>query len=273
MKNKRWTKKEINMLSKLLFEGLTYKEVGEKLNRSRRSIQNKCNKKNISFNEISRTINYEEINCLVCGNVFKDLKSNKRKFCSHECSAKYNYKKSNFIFDKTKIVNCVDCNEKTKVNIRTSPNKYRCSKCIMKRKENNVLKKNNIVKRICKKCNKNTLKKKRLFCEKCVYEYYYLYRPKCEFKFSLDDYPDKFNFDLITEFGWYSPSNKRNNLGGISRDHIYSVNDGFKNGIDPKIISHPANCQLLVHNDNSSKKTKSNITIEQLLEKIKKWKD
>ena len=264
MRNKRWTKEEIDMLTKLLYEGLSYKEIGEKLNRSHRSIQTRCNKEKISFIEISKIINYEKIKCLVCGNVFEDLKNNKRKFCSHKCSAKHNYKRSNFIFDKTKIVNCIECNEKTKVNIRTSPSKYRCSRCIIKRGENNV-------KRICKGCNKNSLKKKRLYCDKCVYEYYHLYRPKCKFRFSLNDYPDKFNFDLINKFGWYSPINKNNNLGGVSRDHIYSVSDGFKNGIDPEIISHPANCQLLVHNDNNSKNNKSDITIQELLQKIESW--
>lgn len=80
-----------------------------------------------------------------------------------------------------------------------------------------------------------------------------------------------FDFSIIEKYGWYSPSNKRNNLGGVSRDHIYSVMEGFKNNIDSKILSHPANCQLMIHNDNISKGNKSSITLEELLEKIKEW--
>ena len=60
-------------------------------------------------------------------------------------------------------------------------------------------------------------------------------------------------------------------MGGVSRDHIYSVNEGFKNKVDPKIISHPANCRLMVHSENISKNKKSDITIEELLIKIDNW--
>ena len=37
------------------------------------------------------------------------------------------------------------------------------------------------------------------------------------------------------------------------------------------IISHPANCQLLRHNDNASKNRECDIEIEDLIEKIEKW--
>ena len=52
---------------------------------------------------------------------------------------------------------------------------------------------------------------------------------------------------------------------------MYSVYDGYKNNIDSKIISHPANCQLMQQTKNSSKYKKSSITLEALLERIKKW--
>ena len=97
------------------------------------------------------------------------------------------------------------------------------------------------------------------------------YRQLCEFNFSLNDYPDRFDFELIKKYGWYSPTNKNNNLGGVSRDHIYSISDGFQNNINPKIIAHPANCKLILHSDNQKKKTKSEITLNELLDKIKNW--
>jgi len=58
---------------------------------------------------------------------------------------------------------------------------------------------------------------------------------------------------------------------GVSRDHVISVAYGFENNIDPLIIKHPANCQLLRHSDNSSKHIKCDMVIENLLEKINKW--
>ena len=100
---------------------------------------------------------------------------------------------------------------------------------------------------------------------------YNQYKQDSKFNFNLSDFPSEFEFHLIEKYGWYKPKNKGNNLGGVSRDHIYSVNEGFKNNIDPKVISHPANCRLMIHSDNISKNKKSDITIEELLKKIEFW--
>jgi len=97
------------------------------------------------------------------------------------------------------------------------------------------------------------------------------YRQLCEFNFSLNEYPNEFDFTLIEKHGWYSAKNRGNNSNGINRDHMYSVKDGFINRINPKILSHPANCKLMTHIDNITKKDKSSITLNELLERIKKW--
>jgi hypothetical protein len=52
---------------------------------------------------------------------------------------------------------------------------------------------------------------------------------------------------------------------------MYSVSDGFKNGVNPNIIKHPANCEIVKHIDNQKKNSKSNITLNELLEKIEQW--
>ena len=97
---------------------------------------------------------------------------------------------------------------------------------------------------------------------------YKKYRLDSNFKFNLSDYPDEFDFSLVEKYGWYSPSNKKNNLGGVSRDHMLSVKEGFEMQIDPKIISHPANCKLMIHTENISKNKKSIITIDELILRI-----
>lgn len=97
------------------------------------------------------------------------------------------------------------------------------------------------------------------------------YRLRCKFKFNLNDYPDEFDFNLISKYGWYKAKNKGNNLNGVSRDHMVSIRYGFDNNISPEIIAHPANCQLLQHNNNVSKGLSCSISIEILLEKIKLW--
>lgn len=137
-----------------------------------------------------------------------------------------------------------------------------------------------IVNKTCKLCSIKTVKTKRsLYCsDECrknskrvnVTEYN-KYKQDCKFKFNLSDFTNEFDFSLIEYYGWYKPSNKGNNLGGVSRDHIMSVNEGFRNRVDPKIISHPANCRLMIHSKNISKNKKSDITIEELLIKIENW--
>jgi len=97
------------------------------------------------------------------------------------------------------------------------------------------------------------------------------YRADCAFRFSLNDYPSEFEFGLVEEYGWYKAKNRGDNLNGISRDHIVSVRYGFDNNIDPAIISHPANCRLVQHGENSSKGSQCGMTVDQLLEKIEKW--
>jgi hypothetical protein len=97
------------------------------------------------------------------------------------------------------------------------------------------------------------------------------YRARCSFTFNVYDYPEEFDLSLLETFGWYKAANRGNNLNGISRDHMFSVKEGFERGIDPLILSHPANCCLLRHNDNVSKNKKSSITLEELMHRIEIW--
>lgn len=48
-------------------------------------------------------------------------------------------------------------------------------------------------------------------------------------------------------------------------DNIYSIVDGYRNKISPLIISHPANLRILEATKNSSKGSKSEITLKELL--------
>jgi hypothetical protein len=97
----------------------------------------------------------------------------------------------------------------------------------------------------------------------------------CKFTFGISLYPEWFSYarDLIIQHGWYASSSKTHpgisNPTGVSRDHKISVSYGFNHNIDPTIISHPANCEIMQHKLNSSKKTKCSISLDQLLLDIK----
>jgi hypothetical protein len=98
-----------------------------------------------------------------------------------------------------------------------------------------------------------------------------IYSRLCQFRFTLSEFPDEFDFELVKRQGWYKAKNQGDNLHGVSRDHIVSVKYGFEHNIDPYIISHPANCQLLIHTVNESKSSKCDITIKELEDKILRW--
>lgn len=97
------------------------------------------------------------------------------------------------------------------------------------------------------------------------------YRVQASFTFSLKNFPDEFDFSLIEKYGMYKAKNRGDNPDGISRDHMYSVKDGFLNKVDPKIIAHPANCCLIQQRQNASKCSKSSITLEELMNRIEIW--
>lgn len=133
----------------------------------------------------------------------------------------------------------------------------------------------------CECCNINFEKlitSKKKFCSsKCFSETrkaadeLTTYRIQCSFKFNVWQFPDYFDLDLIRKHGWYKPTNRGNNLNGVSRDHKISVRFGWENNIAPEIIAHPANCQLMIHTDNISKHKKCSIELEQLMENIQAW--
>ena len=60
---------------------------------------------------------------------------------------------------------------------------------------------------------------------------------------------------------------------GYQLDHKFSINEGFLQKIDPKIIGHWKNLEILTSLDNERKWNKCSITIEELLEEIRKCEE
>jgi len=56
-------------------------------------------------------------------------------------------------------------------------------------------------------------------------------------------------------------------------DHKISKVDGFRLGIEPELLAHPMNLEMLTMTENVTKSNKSSITLEQLLEAIQKFEE
>lgn len=195
----------------------------------------------------------EKHKCACCGKLMTEVYGSGR-FCSQSCA---NTRKPS---QKTK--------EKISNTIKNNPE----------------IKKSHFKLKLCKNCNKLFWGYARdKYCSKECQQNYNeyiklkknytkllkeLYYKQCNFKFSINDYPDLFNIELLKKHGMYSAINRGNNINGVNRDHKYSKKNGFKNHIDPYYISHPCNCQLLLHQDNLNKRTKNSISFEELLNEI-----
>jgi hypothetical protein len=97
------------------------------------------------------------------------------------------------------------------------------------------------------------------------------YYDACRFRFAISEYPDLFDSSLINNYGWYSTDPKNQNLNGVSRDHKISISYGWKYNISPEILSHPLNCELVLHKANQKKRHNISISVEKLIQQIKSW--
>jgi hypothetical protein len=99
-----------------------------------------------------------------------------------------------------------------------------------------------------------------------------VYRLQCRFKLNPKDHADLYDFDLIRSNGWYSASNSKagHNPDGVTWDHLYRIEEGFKNHVDPEIMNHPANAEMITWKDNFNRKS-SQITLDELKLRIDKW--
>lgn len=211
--------------------------------------------------------------CAFCGESI----SRKKKFCNQSCSAKYNNanrtdeqrKKQGQTLSKSmstiNVGTCVICSapytsSKKKQNVCES-----CSNIHSTEKQRKV----HATTRFCPKCGKFEFTFGRFQAETCATcRTLVEYRTACTFTHDLNMYPSEYQLELLTEHGMFHP---KKNPKGVSRDHLYSVYDGYNNKVDPTIMKHPANCQLMLQEDNTRKNSNSSITLAELLERIKLW--
>ena len=225
------------------------RSTAEKRNASNREIAAK-KRVEVALQECFLEAQRVPLPCDTCGSLGKHSYGSQR-FCSEKCARAFSTKEKR-----------QEINEKVR---KTFSEKQKSTPKVLQ----------------CKRCNKtfSSKKKTQFFCSKScsnktrgtVSKLTRKYKLLTTFRFSLNQFPDEFDFSLIEKHGWYKAVNRGNNLGGVSRDHRLAVMDGFKQRINPLLLAHPANCRLLVHSENVSKGCKSELTIEVLLERLSKW--
>lgn len=202
-----------------------------------------------------------------CTDLSYELRHN--KFCSRSCAATFN----NTIAPKRhKIIKPI---KPKKIKIKSQVQNKITNKIKMpstKWSKNIVGPFSNLFSCQCKHCLiEFVTRKKSKYCS--IHQNLYKNsRNKYQFTFNVFHYPDLFNINLISKFGWYSPGNRgpKNNQG-VSRDHKISVNDAVKNNYDPFYITHPLNCELMLHSHNKKKYTKSSITYIELINLVDQY--
>ena len=88
-------------------------------------------------------------------------------------------------------------------------------------------------------------------------------------QFSLGSEIDRvLGYELLPKFGMFD---KKKNRGGVVRDHRFSIENAYREGVDSKWVRHPANCRFLMFKDNARKTFRSEISFEQLVSEIQEW--
>jgi len=207
-------------------------------------------KKSFEFKKLEKIEAYEKApkRCQNCQDPI-EFEKRRNRFCSCSCSVTFSNTGKKFTSERKENI---AIGVRIKSLLRTKKNLRKCLWC---GKDHNN-------KKFCSNECYNKIKNANL-------SEYERYKLDCQFKFDLKEFPEEFDFNLIKKYGWYKPSNRGGNLDGVSRDHILSIKDGYDQRIDPKIISHPSNCRLVIHRENQKKSSKSEILLDQLLEKIR----
>lgn len=104
---------------------LTLDEIAEELSVSKSTIKRFMKSNNLKSK--SHLNKKEDIICINCNNTFTSLKSEKRKFCTHSCSATYVNKNRvlNFRKNLRVIKKCINCNK----DINTKGNTFCNREC------------------------------------------------------------------------------------------------------------------------------------------------
>lgn len=125
-----WNNDEIQLAINLCKNGKKYDEIADVVGRTKKAVRVKLNRLGFKLND---DVDYETVVCNNCGQEFRSLKNNKRKFCSSSCSAIVNnklYPKKDSPIKKK----CVSCGKE----LKNRSKKYCNNKCLSEYNKKNI---------------------------------------------------------------------------------------------------------------------------------------
>jgi hypothetical protein len=93
------------------------------------------------------------------------------------------------------------------------------------------------------------------------------YKIECDFHMNFELHSLLANFTDVDVKKWYNQKSGYKNEHS-SRDHMLSKEHGYWFNIDTYLMSHPANCLLMKQGDNSAKRDRCSITLNELIERV-----
>lgn len=113
---------------------------------------------------------------------------------------------------------------------------------------------------------------RKYICQKCFYESIELNLTDEEIK-EIENYKKIIRALTAKTYKKYkdiiNPKKLEIGRGKYHIDHKYSLYEGFRNKIEPKIISSKENLEVITEYENCSKQSKCSITLDELLQKTK----
>lgn len=223
-----------------------------------------------------------ELECLICNKVFYDkpCRASMRKTCSIACSIIHQKNIKGRPKKECPICQVVHDKHGPYCSRQCANSVPRKNSGPAKGYNQQIFEYTKVCFKPCKKCNqiitlsasKPNFHYTRNYCDECRYENKQNYRQSCYFKLSPTKHSELYDFNMIKTYGWYQPhSAKKPNPTGVTWDHLYQIQEGFKNSIPPEIINHPANAELVPYEENFRRRLKSLITVEELYQRIKLW--
>jgi hypothetical protein len=168
------------------------------------------------------------------------------------------------------------------INVKEEKGIYQRQKDNKTKKQLSITKKNfkkklNDINRVCRQAQAamdvliiQAIENQTQYLNNVEFENNSIQRYRYDSRFIIDFYHLEFikGYNLLLKFGVYD---SHSNVNGVVKDHRLSVWFGYTNNVPATLTGHLANCEFLRYKDNIKKSKNSSLSVNELLNEIKKF--